>query len=109
MPIQPVDLEKLKHQTTNVYELTVAMSRRSKEINESLRSELEEKLAPFKAKTRNPANENEADKVYPEQVGISVKYERLAKPTKTSITEYSVEEYTYDYREVVARKGKSKE
>lgn len=99
MSIKPVDLEKLKHQSSNLYEITVAMSRRAKEINEQLRSELEEKLAPFKMKTRNPSNEAEADKIFPEQVRISKRYEEMPKPTITAIEEYAEKKYTFDYRE----------
>jgi DNA-directed RNA polymerase subunit K/omega len=108
MPINPVDLDKLKHQSSNLYEITVAMSRRAKEINEQLRSELEEKLAPFKMKSRNPANEAEADRVFPEQVSISVRYEKMPKPTVTAIEEYSEKKYTFDYRDTREGGRKSK-
>ncbi len=103
MPLKPVDLEKLKHQSSNIYEITVAMSRRAKEINEQLRAELEEKLAPFKMKSRNPSNEAEADRVFPEQVSISIRYEKMPKPTITAIEEYAEKKYTFEYRD--AREG----
>lgn len=54
MPIKVIDFSKLMHQSNNIYEIVVAMARRAKEINEQQRAELEEKIAPFKAKTRNP-------------------------------------------------------
>ncbi len=104
MPIKPVDFEKIKHQSSNIYEITVAMSRRAKEINEQLRSELEEKLAPFKMKTRNPTNEAEADRVFPEQVSISVRFEKMPKPTITAIEEFAEKKYTFDYRD--SREGR---
>lgn len=103
MPIKPVDLDKLKHQSSNIYEITVAMSRRAKEINERLRSELEEKLLPFKMKSRNPTNEAEADRVFPEQVSISIRFEKLPKPTVTAIEEMLDGQYTFEYRD--AREG----
>jgi len=99
MPIKPVDFQKLKHQSSNIYEITVAMSRRAKEINEQLRAELEEKLAPFKMKSRNPTNEAEADRVFPEQVSISIRYEKLPKPTVTAIEELMEQKYTFEYRD----------
>ncbi|MFQ3598680.1 MAG: DNA-directed RNA polymerase subunit omega [Chloroherpetonaceae bacterium] len=108
MPIKPVDLDKLKHQSSNIYEVTVAMSRRAKEINEQLRSELEEKLAPFKMKSRNPTNEAEADRVFPEQVGISIRFEKLPKPTVTAIEELLEKKYTFDYRDTREGGRKSK-
>ncbi len=108
MPIKPVDFEKLKHQSSNIYEITVAMSQRAKEINEQLRAELEEKLAPFKMKARNPANEAEADRVFPEQVSISVRYEKMPKPTIVAIEEYSEKKYTFEYRDLRESGRKSK-
>ncbi len=108
MGIQPVDLEKLKHQTTNIYEITVAMARRAKEINEQLRSELEEKLAPFKMRSRNPANEAEADRVFPEQVSISLRYEKMPKPTIIAIEEFAEKKYTFEYRDTRESGRKSK-
>lgn len=99
MAIKPVDFQKLKHQTSNIYEATAAMSRRAKEINEAVRAELDEKLSPFKVKSRNPVNETEADRVFPEQVGISIKFEKLPKPTVTAIEEYLRQEYNFEYRD----------
>lgn len=104
MPIKVVDFSKVMHQTNNIYEIVVAMARRAKEINEQQRAELEEKIAPFKAKTRNPANEAEADRIFPEQVAISIKYEKLPKPTITAINEYENQAYTFEYRELPPRR-----
>lgn len=104
MPIKVVDFSKITHQTDNIYEVVVAMARRAKEINEQQRAELEEKIAPFKAKTRNPANEAEADRVFPEQVAISIKYEKMPKPTILAINEYENKAYTLEYRELPTRR-----
>ncbi len=103
MPIRALDYDKIRHQSQNIYEIVAALSRRAKEINEQQRAELEEKLAPFKAKIRNPANEGEADKVFPEQIAISQKYERLPKPTILAIEEYEQQKFTFDYREPNAK------
>lgn len=104
MPIRVIDFSKITHQTSNIYEIVVAMARRAKEINEQQRLELEEKLAPFKAKIRNPANEAEADRIFPEQVAISLKYEKMPKPTITAINEYENKLYTFEYRELPVRR-----
>lgn len=104
MPIKVIDFSKLMHQSNNIYEIVVAMARRAKEINEQQCAELEEKIAPFKAKTRNPTNEAEADRIFPEQVAISIKYEKLPKPTIIAINEYENREYTFEYRELPPRR-----
>ncbi len=104
MPIKVADFSKITHQTDNIYEVVVAMARRAKGINEQQRAELEEKIAPFKAKTRNPVNEAEADRVFPEQVAISIKYEKMPKPTILAINEYENKAYTLEYRELPTRR-----
>ncbi|MBC8044115.1 MAG: DNA-directed RNA polymerase subunit omega [Rhizobacter sp.] len=104
MALKTTDLDKLKHQTTNVYEIVAAMSRRAKEINEQNRAELEEQLLPFKSRTRNPTDETEADRVFPEQVAISVKYEKMSKPTQLSIDELADQKYTFYYSDLPARR-----
>ncbi|MDX2129704.1 MAG: hypothetical protein SFU91_11785 [Chloroherpetonaceae bacterium] len=104
MAIKTVDFDKLKWQSSNLYEVTAALSRRAKEVNEKQRQELEEKLSPFKVRSRNPTNEAEAEKVFPEQVNISVKFERLPKPTNVSVEEYLSEQYSFDYPAVTKKK-----
>ncbi len=104
MPVKVIDFSKIMHQSNNIYEVVVAMARRAKEINEQHRIELEEKLAPFKARARNPANEAEADRVFPEQVAISLKYEKMPKPTILAINEYENKAYTFEYRDIPTRR-----
>ncbi|ACF13377.1 conserved hypothetical protein [Chloroherpeton thalassium ATCC 35110] len=99
MSIRPVDFEDIQSQTDNVYEVVAAMGLRAKEINEEQRSELEEELAPYQVKVKNPASEGEADKVFPEQVAIAQKYEGKLKPTILSIEQYKNKEYRFYYNE----------
>lgn len=106
MALKTQDLDKLKHQTTNIYEIVAALSRRAKEVNEQHRSELEDKLSPYKAKTRNPTDETEADRVFPEQVAISMKYEKLPKPTQLSLEELEQQKYTFYYTDTPRRKDR---
>lgn len=104
MSVKPVNIQQLKQGTENQYELVAAVSLRAKQINEELRSELEEKLSPFQVRIKNPSNEGEADKVFPEQVAISVKYEKMLKPTQMAVQEYQERKFGFYYPESTGRR-----
>ncbi len=103
MSIEPVSFEQINKDSSNIYEITAALSLRSKQINEELRSELEEKLAPFQLKIKNPS-EGEADKVFPEQVAITVKYEQMPKPTRIALEELKDDDFEFKYQESSVRR-----
>jgi hypothetical protein len=103
MSIEPVSFDSINKQSSNIYEITASLSLRAKQINEELRSELEEKLSPFQLKIKNPS-EGEADKVFPEQVAITVQYEQMPKPTRLALDELQNDEYTFKYQESTVRR-----
>lgn len=75
-----VDLEK---STENIYESIVLLSKRSNQLNVSLKEELTQKLQEFASTTDNLEEifENR------EQIEISRFYERLPKPVAIAIEE----------------------
>lgn len=95
MSIKPVDLNKLRSTHGNLYETIVAISKKAKEIYEAERSELEERLLPYKEMIRNPTSESESEKVFPEQIAISVEFEEREKPSQQAIAQYF--DHKYDY------------
>lgn len=103
MSIEPVSFENINKQSDNIYEITAALSLRARQINEELRSDLEEKLSPFQLKIKNPS-EGEADKVFPEQVAITMKYEQMPKPTRMALDELQNDKYEFRYQESSVRR-----
>ncbi|KAK3604994.1 hypothetical protein CHS0354_000659 [Potamilus streckersoni] len=95
MPIEVLDIKKTLRQSSNFYEVVSAFGKRSIQINEERRQEIEEKLAPFRAKLREPVLEYDMDRVYPEQVLMALKYELMPKPTIESIREYTEGKYDF--------------
>ena len=75
-----IDLEK---ETENIYESIVLLSKRSNQLNVSLKEELTQKLQEFASTTDNLEEifENR------EQIEISRFYERLPKPVAIAIEE----------------------
>ncbi|MCW8795717.1 MAG: hypothetical protein OQK67_01470 [Chlorobium sp.] len=95
MSVTPVDLNKLRASHDNLYATVVAISKRAKMMHEEERAELEEKLLPYKEMIRNPASESESDKVFPEQVAISLEFEAREKTAQRAIDQFLLN--TYDY------------
>lgn len=95
MSVKPVDLNELRARHENLYETVVAISKRAKEIHEEERAELEEKLLPYKEMIRNPVSESESDKVFPEQVAISLEFESRQKTAQRAINQFLQNKYDY--------------
>ncbi len=95
MSVKPVDLNKLRSGHSNLYETVVAISKKAKRLHDDERAELEEKLLPWKDMTRNPTSESESDKVFPEQIAISLEFECREKSSHKAVTDYF--EHKYDY------------
>ncbi|MEI6692519.1 MAG: hypothetical protein WCL43_07320 [Chlorobium sp.] len=95
MSVKPVDLNKLRSGHSNLYETVVAISKKAKRLHDDERAELEERLLPWKDMTRNPTSESESDKVFPEQIAISLEFECREKSSHKAVTDYF--EHKYDY------------
>lgn len=95
MSVKPVDLNKLRSSHANLYETVVAISKRARDIHEEERAELEDKLMPYKEMIRNPTSESESEKVFPEQIAISVEFECRDKPALQAVAQYFGEKYDY--------------
>jgi len=78
------DLDKLDHDTNNIYESVRVISKRSNKIGQEMKLELNRKLEEFAYYTDN------LEEVFEnrEQIEISKFYERLPKPTLISIQEF---------------------
>lgn len=104
MSVKPVDLNQLRSSHANLYETVVAISRRARKLHDEERAELEERLLPYKEMIRNPTSESESDKVYPEQISISVEFEVREKSSHMAVTEFLEQAYDYVIEKPVEKK-----
>ena len=95
MSVKPVDLNTLRSAHSNLYETVVAISKKAKKLHDEERSELEEKLLPYKEMIRNPTSESESDKIFPEQIAISLEFEVREKSSYRAVADYF--DHKYDY------------
>jgi hypothetical protein len=104
MSVKPVDLNKLRSAHSNLYETVVAISKKAKKLHDDERAELEDKLLPFKEMTRNPSSESESDKVFPEQIAISLEFESREKSSHKAVADYFEHKYDYTIDKPVEKK-----
>jgi len=91
MPIRTLDPDVFAEKVGNIYEATVIMSRRARQISTHTKAELDTKLSYFEDFGLEPedlrANED--------QLRISLEYEKRPKPTQMAIEEMLRDEIYY--------------
>ncbi|HAY34905.1 MAG TPA: DNA-directed RNA polymerase subunit omega [Ignavibacteria bacterium] len=93
MAIETLDLEKFESKTANLYESIVVASMRSRQINDSMKLELNQKLEPIIAK------ETEDDTIMnQDKLNISLEFEVRQKPTIQSVHELMEDRLNYRFK-----------
>ncbi len=96
MPIRPVDIEELTSKAKNVHEAIVAMSKRARQVNEETKIEFNQRVEMFAPKTDV---ENEENDINPDQLKVSLEFEKRPKPTDTALEELLAEKLSWRYKE----------
>ena len=97
MPIKPIDLEKFIDSTNNVHEAVVVASKRARQINEEIKIEFNQRVETVSVKTESEAAE-ETD-INPDQLRISIEFEKRPKPTDLSLDELMGAKLKWRYKE----------
>jgi DNA-directed RNA polymerase subunit K/omega len=97
MPIKPVDIEELTSKAKNVHEAIVAMSRRARQVNEETKIEFNQRIELLAPKAESP--ETEEVEVNPDQLKVSLEFERRPKPTDIALDELLQSKLQWRYKE----------
>lgn len=98
MPIKPIDLEKFIESTKNIHEAVVVASKRARQINEEIKIEFNQRVETVSVKAESETSE-ETD-INPDQLRISVEFEKRPKPTDLSLDELMGAKLKWRYKEV---------
>jgi len=83
MAIQPRDLGKIKERVPNLYEAVIVAAKRARKINDDIRLEFNSLVG-----TMNAGHEEEfEDRENPEQLKLSLEFEKREKPHIQAIKE----------------------
>ncbi len=96
MPLKPVDLEQFIRKAKNVHEAIVAASKRARQVNEEMKIEFNQRLEVLVPKTETEGDENE---INPDQLKISIEFEKRPKPTDIALDELMRGELAWRYKE----------
>jgi DNA-directed RNA polymerase subunit K/omega len=90
-------------QTGNVYEAIIVASKRARQIHDDMKQQLTNQLETLKAlnATPEPEDDMEVAVVNPDQLKISLEFEKSPKPTEIAINEVREKKIPYYYKEHV--------
>ncbi len=96
MSIKPVNIEELSAKAKNIHEAIVAMSKRARQINDEIKIEFNQRVEMFAPRTESETEEND---VNPDQLKVSLEFEKRPKPTDVALDELLGEKLSWRYKE----------
>ncbi len=100
MPIKPINMETFVDRAENVHEAIVAASKRARQVNEENKIEFNQRVEVFVVKPETL--ESEESDVNPDQLKVSLEFEKRPKPTDVALDEMMKGSITWRYKEVEA-------
>ena len=95
MALQPLELKDIDSRAENIYEAIVVLSKRARQINEEMKIRLNQELEMFATRV----DSEEEIETNPEQMRISIEFEKLAKPTQQAIGDLLENKLAYHYKD----------
>jgi DNA-directed RNA polymerase subunit K/omega len=95
MEIKPIDLREIDKRTANVYEAIIVAGKRAKEINSETKNEFNSQLNTIPSKGLDDESE---DIDNPDQLKVSLEFEKRNKPHIQSLGELLDDKITYRYK-----------
>jgi DNA-directed RNA polymerase subunit K/omega len=109
--IKPVAIHEFLQKAGNIYEAIVIASKRARQIHDEQKIELSQRLETLKALNATPEPEEDVETVTlnPDQLKISLEFEKRPKATEMAIDEILEKRVTYRYKEKVELFAKKEE
>ncbi|MCX6137701.1 MAG: DNA-directed RNA polymerase subunit omega [Ignavibacteriales bacterium] len=99
MAIKSVEISELESKAANVYEAIVVLSKRARQINEETKLEFNQRLETISILPSSSNPEEEEPDANPDQLRISLEFEKRPKPTEEAIREILNDELKFRYKE----------
>jgi DNA-directed RNA polymerase subunit K/omega len=96
MTIKPMDLEQFNQKAESVHEAIVIASKRARQINEEVKIEFNQRVEMFATKTEVESEESD---VNPDQLKVSLEFEKRPKPTELALGEFRHGDIEWRYKE----------
>jgi DNA-directed RNA polymerase subunit K/omega len=101
MPIKPINLEFFNAKDRNIHQSIVVASKRARLINEEMKIEFNQRIETLTVK---PESETEENDVNPDQLKVSLEFEKRPKPTDIALQDLTDNKIGWRYveKEVIA-------
>jgi DNA-directed RNA polymerase subunit K/omega len=99
MASKPIEIEQLESKAANVYEAIVVLSKRSRQINEEIKLEFNQRLETITTLPTTGDPEEEEVEANPDQLKISLEFEKREKPTEQAVDELLEDKLSFRYKE----------
>ncbi len=99
MGIKPLEIATLEAKAANVYEAIIVLSKRARQINEETRLEFNQRLETITALPTTVNPDEEELPANPDQLKISLEFEKRVKPTEQAVHELMGDKLAYQYKE----------
>jgi DNA-directed RNA polymerase subunit K/omega len=103
MAVKPVAMHEFLEKAGNIYEAIIVAAKRARQLHDETKIELNQQLETLKAlnATPEPEDDSEVTTANPDQLKISIEFEKRMKPTETAIGEVMEKKIPYRYKEPV--------
>jgi len=99
MSIKPLDLLAMGERANNIYEAIVVVSKRSRQINEEMKIEFNQRIELVQPRVYDQEEISDQPPTNPDQILIAQEFERRPKPTDVAIREIMAGELEFRYKE----------
>ena len=103
MAVKPVAMHEFLEKAGNIYEAIIVAAKRARQIHDEMKIELNQRLETLKAlnASSEPEDDSEVTVVNPDQLKISIEFEKRMKPTEVALNEVMEKKVAYRYKEQV--------
>jgi hypothetical protein len=98
MGVKPLDLEDLERASSSLYEAIVIMGKRARQLNEDLKIQYNQRIEQLIAQPTGETEDGE-EGINPDQIRISIEFEKLPKASELAIREFMNGEVEYRYKD----------
>lgn len=101
MAVKPVAMHQFLAKAGNIYEAIIVAAKRARQIHDDTKIELAQQLETLKALNATPEPEEDSDNAVanPDQLKISLEFEKRPKPTEVALEEVVKKKVPYRYKE----------
>jgi len=101
--VKPVAMHEFLEQAGNIYEAIIVAAKRARQIHDDMKIELSQQLETLKAlnSTPEPEDDSEVTTANPDQLKISLEFEKRPKATEVALNEVKEKKVPYRYKEHV--------